>query len=81
MEQSLLNPIIILDDSFSLRLAHRRATARTTNFVEPCFQQKKGSVRCGENGRERGWSVKRGKKKGWLGETSHNGQSGRGGWK
>ena len=42
--QSLLNPIIILDVSFSLRLADRRVTARTTNFVEPCsFQQKKGN--------------------------------------
>ena len=41
--QSLLNPKIVFDDSFSLRLADRRATARTTNFVEPCsFQQKKG---------------------------------------
>ena len=40
--QSFLNPKIIFDDSFSLRLADRRATARTTNFVEPCsFQQKK----------------------------------------
>ena len=30
---------------FSLPPADRRATARTTNFVEPCsFQQKKGSL-------------------------------------
>ena len=40
----LVESIIILDDSFSLCLADRRATARTTNFVEPCsFQQKKMS--------------------------------------
>ena len=45
--QSLLIPIIILDDFFSLRLADRRATARTTNFVERCsFQQKKKIQHC-----------------------------------
>ena len=44
--QSLFDPTLILDDSFLLFSADRRATARTTNLVEPCsFQTKKNTTR------------------------------------